>query len=146
MTASLIQRQDETDQRDFAPLADAGGRPIVVMNSRWSRRGSVVQDDVAAGYMATQHLLDLGHRDIALIGGDKHNHTAREREKGYLVAIRGAGRRRRSAWVLERPYEPEAGRLAIRELCMARRRRPTAIVVANIHAGIGALEGARRSA
>jgi len=139
----LIQRRDETDQRDFAALADAGGRPIVLMNSRWSYRGSVVHDDVGAGYMATRHLLDIGHRDIALIGGDRHNHTAREREKGYIEAIHGAGMRRRSAWVLERPYEPEAGRLGMHELCLARRRRPTAVVVANIHAGIGALEGAR---
>lgn len=139
----LIQRLDATDQRDFAALADAGGRPIVLMNARWSRQGSVVHDDVGAGLLATQHLLDLGHRDIALIGGDKHNYAAREREKGYLAAIHGAGMRRRSAWVLDRPYEPEAGRLAMRELCTARKRRPTAVVAANIHTAIGALEGAR---
>ncbi len=139
----LIQRRDETDQLDFAPLADSGGRPIVLMNSRWSCRGSVVHDEAAAARIATQHLLDLGHRGIALIGGDKHNRSAREREKGYLEAIHAAGMRRRSAWVLDRSFEPEAGRLAMRELCMTRRRRPTAVVVSSIHAAIGALEGAR---
>lgn len=139
----LIQRPDETDQREFARLAESGGRPIVLMNSRWSRRGSVVHDDVAAGRIATQHLLDLGHRDIALIGGDRHNYAAREREKGYLAAIHGAGKRRRAAWVVDRPYKPEAGRLALHQLCTARKRRPTAVVAANIHAALGALEGAR---
>lgn len=139
----LIQRRDETDQRDFASLADAGGRPIVLMNSRWSRRGSVVHDDETAGRMATQHLLDLGHREIALIGGDTHSHTARARERGYLQAIHGAGMRKRSAWVLDRPYEPEAARLAVHELCTAGRRRPSAIVVANVNAALGAMHGAR---
>ena len=109
----LIQRRDETDQRDFAALADAGGRPIVLMNARWSRHGSVVHDDEGAGRMATQHLLDLGHRDIALIGGDRHSHTAAARERGYLQAIHGAAMRRRSDWVLNRPYLPDAGREAM---------------------------------
>ena len=93
--------------------------------------------------MATQHLLALGHRDIAFIGGDKHNHAAREREKGYLEAIHAAGMRRRSAWVVHHPYKPDAGRRAMHDLCTARKRRPTAVVVANIHAALGALEGAR---
>ncbi len=139
----LIQRRDETDQRDFVRLADAGGRPIILMNARWSRHGSVVHDDEGAGRMATQHLLDLGHREIALIGGDRHSHTAAARERGYLQAIHGAAMRRRSAWVLNRPYLPDAGREAMIELCTANHRRPTAVVVANLHAAIGALLGAR---
>ena len=139
----LIQRLDATDQRDFAALADAGGRPIILMNSRWSRHGSVVHDDEGAGRLATQHLLDLGHGHIALIGGDRASHTAAARERGYLQAIHGAAMRRRSAWVLNRPYLPDAGREAMIELCTAGRRRPTAVVVANLHAAIGALLGAR---
>ena len=139
----LIQRRDETDKRDFTALADAGGRPIILMNARWSRHGSVVHDDEGAGRLATQHLLDLGHRDIALIGGDPHSYTAAVRQRGYLQAIHGAGMRKRSAWVMERPYEPEAGRTAMIELCTRFRRRPTAVVVSNIHAAIGATLGAR---
>lgn len=139
----LIQRRDETDQREFASLADAGRRPIILMNARWLRRGSVVHDDESAGRLAAQHLLDLGHREIALIGGDSRSHTARARERGYLQAIHAAAMRRRSAWVLERPYEPGPGREAMIELCTGGRRRPTAVVVANLNAAIGALQGAR---
>ena len=141
----LIQRRDETDRRDFAALAEAGGRPIILINARWSRHGSVVHDDERAGRIATQHLLDLGHRDIALIGGDPHSYTATARQRGYLQAIHGAGMRKRSAWVIEHPYEPEAGHAAMIELCTRFRRRPTAVVVANIHAAIGAMLGAREA-
>jgi len=138
----LIQRRDEKVQRDFAPLADAAGRPIVLVNSRWSRRGSVVHDNVRAGRVATEHLLALGHRDIALVGGLASNHSACGRERGYLEAIHGAGMRRRAGWVLARPYEPGAAREAIHQLCTSSRRRPTAVVVANINAAVGALQGA----
>ena len=138
----LVQRRDETDPQEFAHLVD-GSTPVVLINSRWSRRGSVMLDDAAGARRATQHLLDLGHRDIALIGGDIHSHTGRARERGYVQAINAAGMRRRSAWVLHSGYTPEAGRLAIRELCVTTGRRPTAVVVSNVNASMGVLLGAR---
>jgi LacI family transcriptional regulator len=139
----LVQRRDETDLRDFVPLTEASGRPVVLINSRGSRRGSVVLDDAAGAQLATEHLLDLGHRDIALISGDLHSHTGKSREQGYLQAIRAAGIRKRSDWVLHRHYDPQSGHEAVQELCLAGRRRPTAVVVANINAAIGVLRGAR---
>ena len=138
----LVQRRDETDVHEFAHLID-GSAPIVLLNSRGSRRGSAVLDDAAGARLATEHLLELGHRDIALIGGDIHSHTGRARERGYLQAIKDAGMRRRSAWILRSGYSVEAGARAIRELCPAGGRRPTAVVVSNITAAMGVLRGAR---
>ncbi len=89
----LVQRRDETDPQEFAHLID-GTAPVVLINSRGSRRGSVMLDDAAGARRATQHLLDLGHRDIALIGGDIHSHTGRARERGYVQAINAARMRR----------------------------------------------------
>ncbi len=138
----LVQRKDETDFHDFAHLIEAAA-PIVLINSRGSRRGSVVLDDAAGARAAAEHLLDLGHRDIALIGGDIHSYTGRARERGFVEAINAAGMRRRSAWILHSGYSPEAGRLAVHELCAAGGRRPTGVVVANMNAAMGALLGAR---
>ncbi len=138
----LVQRLDETDVQEFASLI-GGGVPVVLLNSRGPKPGSAMLDDAAGACLATKHLLDLGHREIALVGGDVHSHTARARERGYLEAIAAAGVRRRSAWILHSGYSPEAGRWAIHELCLASRRRPTAVVVANINAAMGALLGAR---
>ena len=138
----LIQRKDETDSAEFAHLIE-GTAPVVLINSRGSRRGSAVLDDAAGARRATEHLLELGHRDIALIGGDIHSHTGRARERGYGEAINAAGIRRRSAWVLHSGYSPEAGRIAIHELCATRGRRPTGVVVSNVNAAMGVLLGAR---
>lgn len=138
----LVQRPDETDVHEFAPLIE-GGAPVVLLNSRGSRRGSAVLDDAAGARLATEHLLELGHRDIALIGGDVHSHTGRARERGYVEAIKAAGMRRRSAWILHSGYSTEAGGRAIRELGLTGGRRPTAVVVANVTAALGVLRGAR---
>ena len=138
----LVQRRDETDYHEFAHLIE-GTAPVVLINSRGSRRGSVVLDDAAGARRATEHLLELGHRDIALIGGDVHSHTGRARERGYVEAINAAGMRRRSAWVLHSGYIPEAGRLAVHQLCTTTGRRPTGIVASNVNAAMGVLLGAR---
>ena len=139
----LVQRRDATEARDFWPLIEAAGRPVVLINSRGRRRGSVVHDDVSGARIATEHLLALGHRAIAFVGGDSRSHTSSAREAGYLKAIRAAGMRKRSDWILHQRYEPEAGRAAVRDLCTTGRRRPTAMVVANAMEAIGVLRGAR---
>lgn len=139
----LVQRLDEVDVHDFAHLVESRA-PIVLINSRGSRRGSAVLDDSAGARLATEHLLGLGHREIALIGGDVHSYTGRARERGYLQALNAAGMRRRSAWVLHPGYSPEAGRQAIHQLCATGGRRPTAVVVSNVNAATGVLLGARQ--
>lgn len=138
----LVQRRDETDYHEFASLIESAA-PVVLINSRGSRRGSAVLDDAAGAGRATEHLLELGHRDIALIGGDIHSYTGRARERGYVEAINAAGMRRRSAWVLHSGYTPEAGRLAVYKLFATAGRRPTGIVASNVNAAMGVLRGAR---
>lgn len=48
---------------------------------------SVVPGDLAAGTTATLALLDAGHRRVAFIGGDPIVEAARERLRGYRLAL-----------------------------------------------------------
>lgn len=53
---------------------------------------SVSSDDRKAGELAIDHLVSLGHRNIALIGGDRSvSDTARLRYQGCMDAIRAHG-------------------------------------------------------
>jgi DNA-binding LacI/PurR family transcriptional regulator len=52
---------------------------------------SVGATDWAGGYSATQHLIELGHRRIAAIGGPERLLCSRARVAGYRAALRGAG-------------------------------------------------------
>lgn len=48
-------------------------------------------DDVLAGRLATEHLLSLGRRRIAHIGGSEGTSTALDRQRGYREALEEAG-------------------------------------------------------
>jgi LacI family transcriptional regulator len=75
-----------------ARLASAGIPMVVIDRVPSDYTGpAVVLDNVAAGKMAARHLLDLGHRRFAHIGGPGDTHIARERLDGYRGALREAG-------------------------------------------------------
>jgi LacI family transcriptional regulator len=52
---------------------------------------AVVTDDVGGGYLATQHLLALGHQRIAAVVGETARSSYMERYRGYLIACAEAG-------------------------------------------------------
>ena len=51
---------------------------------------SVVVDNESAAHEAVSHLVRLGHRRIAIVGGPSDADTARERQRGYQRALREA--------------------------------------------------------
>ncbi len=53
---------------------------------------SIRTDDRKGGYVATKHLVEKGHRNIAFVTGElKENGVNSERYKGYLDALKEAG-------------------------------------------------------
>lgn len=137
----LLQRQDDLDEEGLKQLAQREA-PIVLVNSGTARgRGSVVLDDVEGARLATEHLLQLGHRRIGLVGGTPTTHTARRRERGYRAAMREAGVRVRVDLCTGFGYTPDCGRIALATL-LDRPKPPTALFVANVNAAIGVLAAA----
>ncbi|MBT2534816.1 LacI family DNA-binding transcriptional regulator [Arthrobacter sp. ISL-69] len=53
--------------------------------------GSAGTHSYAAGWEATHHLIELGHRDIVHVAGPSTRNEARERERGYRDAMQSAG-------------------------------------------------------
>ena len=52
---------------------------------------SVSPDDFQCGYLATEHLLSLGHRRLLLLNGPDCISSSQERAAGFLEALRCAG-------------------------------------------------------
>jgi DNA-binding LacI/PurR family transcriptional regulator len=52
---------------------------------------SIVIDQRHGGWLATEHLLELGHREIAEISGPLNWCDAKLRHEGWLAAMRGVG-------------------------------------------------------
>lgn len=119
--------------------------PTVLINSEAApTTGSVVIDDVAAGRVAAAHLLELGHRKVAFLGGRGASEQGARRRHGVTQALAGAGIALAPEWALDAGWDEPGGREAMVAL-LARPDRPTAVVVANVMAAIGALAEARES-
>lgn len=65
------------------------GLPVVIIGGHVpdSRYASVAADNHRGLYLATRHLIDLGHRRIALVNGPARTYTSREKRAGYLDAL-----------------------------------------------------------
>ena len=104
-------------------------------------------DDEAAARIATEHLIDLGHRDITFLGGREdaatHAYGDERRVRGYRAAMTGAGLADgiRHAW--GDPTMPGGYEAGVR-LLGDRQNRPTAVVGVCDEAAIGTVIAARR--
>lgn len=67
--------------------------PFIMIDSSSSNPSvtSIVVDNFEGGYVATKHLIELGHTEIAHIAGPDMYLSSRERERGYLAALSEAG-------------------------------------------------------
>ncbi len=69
----------------------ASRRPYVLAQSHGGGAGPVLSvDNVQGGVLAARHLLELGHRRLAFIGGTRSPESM-ERRRGFARALRGAG-------------------------------------------------------
>ncbi|MGW4637126.1 LacI family DNA-binding transcriptional regulator [Sphaerisporangium sp. NPDC004334] len=93
------------------------------------------------GQAATRHLLELGHRRIAMISGPDHT-FCRARTAGYLSALATAGVPADPGLLVRTLLTREHGGAAAREL-LSRPDRPTAIFAANDLQALGVYQAAR---
>ncbi|MGR4043602.1 LacI family DNA-binding transcriptional regulator [Pseudomonas sp. JDS08PS003] len=91
-------------------------------------------------YLATRHLLELGHRDIACIGGPANTSVAQMRLAGFRQALQEAGVEVPAGRILESDFSSTGGYRAAAQLLEG--RRPSAIFAANDMMGIGVLRAA----
>lgn len=140
---AVVQVSDSMSEQDLASLVDGDFPVVFVINLHPERVGSVVLEDERGLRLATEHLIGLGHTRIGLLNGLITSDTARRREESFRETMDGAGLSIPDDYVTRRGYFPEDGRAAITEV-MRLETPPTAVVVANVNAALGALLQARR--
>lgn len=68
------------------------GIPFIMYNRKHQENRHFVEiDNVKAGYIATNHILSLGHQDICWIGGPHEISTFYGRYKGFTKALKDSG-------------------------------------------------------
>lgn len=97
---------------------------------------AVVTDNFGASYDATRHLLDLGHRRIAIITGRLSQSTGQDRLEGFRRALQQAGLPLRDEYMRVGDFQLESGHqcgLALLQLAAP----PTAIFCCNNQMTLG---------
>lgn len=128
---------------DFLLRAKEYDVPVLLMDRHFSKvkTGFIGADDILIGRMATQHLIDIGRRRIAHIGGGSVS-TSLERLEGYRKALQQEKIRVPHEYVMKRIHIDESsdvtGRAAM-ETLLDLKHRPDAVFCHNDPAAIGAM-------
>jgi DNA-binding LacI/PurR family transcriptional regulator len=123
------------------------GAPIVLINNHNEQSGrytfSVSVDNRHGGWLATRHLVQLGHQRIGYVTGPPDSSSDLDRRAGYGHALMEAGVEADAALVIAGTGRPEAGAAALEKL-LALDDPPTAVVCYNDMTAIGLVAAARQ--
>ncbi len=149
----LIQRRVDgvllvpaVNSRGSLELLQQHGVPVVVLDRRLGS-GQVDQvraDSEGGAYLAVRHLIELGHRRIAILAGPESLSTSVDRVDGYKRALAEASIGARSQQILFGEYTEGSG-YEMTSRILAAPSRPTAIFAGNNSIALGALQALRDS-
>jgi LacI family transcriptional regulator len=100
------------------------------------------EDGESGFYELTQHLLSLGHTNIACISAPKNLMFANYRLRGFCEALEDAGLPCRDEWIVYGDLSRKGGERAAHQL-LDLKEKPTAILAANDLMAIGAITVAK---
>ncbi len=105
----------------------------------------VMVNDRDAAQTITQHLIDLGHKNIAFLAGDAEHMSTIERYKGYRRALKASNIAFEKSLVIEGEYSFDSGVSGAKKLMSNdnKNTRPSAIFSCNDEIAAGALFAAR---
>jgi len=100
---------------------------------------AVLTDDAGDIFRAVEHLIKLGHRRIAFIGGRKASFVTKEREKGYKEALNAYKIDIDDDLIVTEGFTAESGYIAAKNVLNSP-EKPTAIMVTTNVIIVGVLE------
>ena len=123
--------------------------PMVVVGGAEEGVRHMGVDDRAVAIAATNHLLDLGHTQIAHIGGEDESGmnlaVPLDRREGFLTAMTAAGHAVPGHWMLNGAFSFRGGYAAMRTLLDEPERAITAVFVASDEMAFGAIVAVREA-
>ncbi len=125
--------------------------PVVLVDQFHPNADSIYVENHRAAYKATRFMIEQGYRRLGMINGQLRSRPARERQEGFLQAVREANLQLRPEWLVECDnldgqdgFNAPAGYRAMRML-LELRERPEALFVASDVQAYGALRALRET-
>ena len=136
----FVAAGDQADSLDFLLQRNM---PVVMIDRNVPNveGDAVLTDHQLGGYLATRHLLELGHTQIACIAGPSSITPSAERIIGYRKALEEAGLPFEENLVIRGDYHAQSG-MDITNSLLKMNPRPTAIFALNDLMALGALRAA----
>jgi LacI family transcriptional regulator len=136
----FVAAGDRTDSLDFLLRRNM---PVVMIDRDMPNVevDAVLTDNQLGGFLATRHLIELGHTRIACITGPSSITPSAERLIGYRRALEGAGLSYDEDLVICGDYHSQSG-MDITHSILKMVPRPTAIFALNDLMALGALRAA----
>ena len=103
------------------------------------KMSNVILDYAVGIEEAVQHLVSLGHKNIAHISGSHEIHSGRIREEAFVSAMKKHFPRSKPPKIYEGDFRFDGGRRAAYQL-LQEKDLPTAVVVANDLMALGAMQ------
>jgi len=119
------------------------GIPLVLVNRTVDKHhvASVINDDELGIKLAFDHLVGLGHRRIAFVGGPQNTSTAHERYRAFLKLARLAGLAvERQLTANSDAFTEAAGQSAMNRILASHPEPFTAVITANDLLALGCLD------
>ena len=134
----LVIATSPTPLNQISRIIDAG-IPIVCLDRMPDRVpvDSVSVEDMTAAEMGVNHLIEQGHRRIAIVAGPQTLRNERRRLQGYRQALQGAGIRETESLIWQGNLRPADVASVCREKLSA--NRPDAVFCTNGQSALGAL-------
>ena len=136
----IIPAAKRKDLHAFKEL-EHNGIPFVIVDRKLDGIHSsfIGTNDHRGGFIATQHLIKLGHQKILHLRGPKGVSTARERMLGYRNALAHYAMSFKSNMIIDAGFDEEDGYKTIKSF-FKRAKKPTAIFAVNDPVAIGAMK------
>jgi len=116
------------------------GLPIVFFDraTELINTSKVIQNDFEGAFMAVEHLIKNGYRNIAHIGGPTELSFTTERLRGYLAALKKYNLAIRHDWIIHSEFTQLSGSSDTNKLWRCK-NKPDAIFAVNDRKAIGAM-------
>lgn len=80
--------------------------------------GYVTTDNVAGAKKAVEHLIELGHRNIAMVNGHSKAFVSKKRLEGYKMALEESNIPVKQEWIYDGKFEEHSASVVAMELLM----------------------------
>ena len=140
----LIYAPEDLSLDEFYELTATRKIPVVQLDRTLQGldADAVLVNNAEASYAAVSHLIDKGHRRVAMVSGPKSVFSAKERQVGYLRALSDRGILYDDQLVISQQNDFATGYLGFDTL-MQLADKPTAVFTTNHNITMGFLTAAR---